>query len=153
MELWKFYEKRVRITTKHGEVVEGVCLHNTADFSESEYGVNEEGLSIASWLFFERDIEKVEEVGEEGFSTPFGMIEQETINDGIYYIEDGLFSEVTENALRLLDCIESRLDDREHPIPDREELPEVLKKLKEYSEDRSILEKTERLLEKLADEK
>ena len=62
MKLSSFDGTLVRVTTTDGDVFEGECTWNSAEWGEIEYGRREELLDIDHWLFFADDIKTVERI-------------------------------------------------------------------------------------------
>lgn len=60
MNLFDYHEKAVRITLKDGDVFEGECVQNPAEFNLDAIGREEESLAIDNWNFFKSEIDKVE---------------------------------------------------------------------------------------------
>ena len=60
MNLFDYDGKTVRITLKDGDVFEGVCVQNSAEFNFDAIGREEESLAIDNWNFFKSEIRKVE---------------------------------------------------------------------------------------------
>ncbi len=58
-KLSDFDEKDVRITTVDGDVFDGVCVWNCAEYGEAELGRDEESLQIDHWVFYRSDIRDV----------------------------------------------------------------------------------------------
>ena len=156
-KLSKYDGACVRIVLKDGDVFEGFCSHNSAEYNEHEYGRAEESLQILSFLIFKsqiRDIESLE--GREGpygmFSEPYGVLEEMTVEDGIDAIAEVLFSEETEHIRRVLRCLEKYfLPGGSYRLDCREALIDVLKELRTVNQDPRIREEAETLLEMAAD--
>ena len=144
LNLRKYDNKRVRITYKNGEVFEGVCEYNDAEYCEIEFGRSEESLEILNFLFYKSEIGIVESL--ERFSNPYGKIEEYYTQDGIDDIKDLLFDEDKENILRLLHCVEDKLNETDYSY--RDEAIEALHEAAEYSDDEEIKAKAKRILDK-----
>lgn len=146
--------KCVRIHDRYGGVFDGICRYNDAEYDRGEWGRNEEGLQIESFLFFRSDIRSVESLeGHDGpygkFLDPFGKLEELTVEDGIGSIRDVLFSEEKEHVLRLLNCLERYLDpDLGKDLPCADEIPDALRELVRYDPDPAVRERAEGLLER-----
>ena len=148
MKLSSFDGKCVRITLKDGNVFEGSCVHNCAEFNLAELGINEESLEIARHIFKKSEIKKVSAVDDmHPFLSPFGAIEEEILGDGIEAIADILSDDDPINSERLLTCIEYHLSkgstDALLPLS---ELSEALTQAAEYSSSEDVKEKLVRLL-------
>ena len=118
MNLSMFDNRCVRMTTVDGEVFEGLCSCCHEECTEHELGRAEPCLQMLSFLFFPRDIAQSASLeGHSGphgrLSAPFGRLEELMLEDGIDSIidsiKDALFSEEQEHALRMLNCLETRL--------------------------------------------
>ena len=143
MRLSAFNDQCVRVTLKTGEVFEGACQHNSAEYNEIEYGRREESLDIANWLFYRSEIRQVEPVGDEdAFLRSFGAIEEETIRDGLEFAEDALFSDEPRNVLRLLNCLEQRLPS----MSDRAPWIALLQRLIGYTGDDAVRRKAAQIV-------
>ena len=143
MRLSSFNDQCVRVTLHTGEVFEGACQHNSAEYNEIEYGVCEEGLDVADWLFYKSDIQQVERVeDEDAFLRSFGRIEEETFRDGTDAVEDALFSDEPRNALRMLCCLEQHLPSE----ADRAPWIALLQKLIRYTNDEDVRQKAEQIV-------
>ena len=144
----------VRITDRYGGVFDGICRYNDAEYDRGEWGRNEEGLQIESFLFFRSDIRSVESLEEHDgpygrFLDPFGKLEELTVEDGIGAIRDVLFSEEKEHVLRLLNCLERYLDPEfGKDLPCADEIPDALRELVRYDPDPAVRERAEGLLER-----
>ena len=64
MNLLKLDDQYVRITTKQGEIFDGVCDWSGAEYCMHEIGREEEALAIDHWMFFKSEIETVEAIPE-----------------------------------------------------------------------------------------
>ena len=143
----------VRIHDRYGGVFDGICRYNDAEYDRGEWGRNEDGLQIESFLFFQSDIRSVESLeGHDGpygkFLDPFGKLEELTVEDGIGSIRDVLFSEEKEHVLRLLNCLERYLDPEfGKDLPCADEIPDALRELIRCDPDPAVREKAEGLLE------
>ena len=118
MNLSTFDNRCVRMTTVDGEVFEGLCSCCHEKCNEHELGRAEPCLQMLSFLFFPSDIAQIASLeGHSGphgrLSAPFGRLEELMFEDGIDSIidsiKDALFSEEQEHALRMLNCLETRL--------------------------------------------
>ena len=56
----KYDNTTVRITSENGDVFSGACAWFPKEYGLSEFGVEEEGLQIGEYIFFARDIRKLE---------------------------------------------------------------------------------------------
>ena len=65
--------KLVRITDKWGDVFEGECMHNGAEYCLQEFGRAEEALQIDDWLFYAGTIRRVEPIREKEIYTWRGL--------------------------------------------------------------------------------
>ena len=64
MDLSRYDGTAVRLTTKDGEVFEGVCTHESAEYCGHEYGRAEDALDMDGWLFYRTQIGSVERINE-----------------------------------------------------------------------------------------
>ena len=155
MQLSEFDGQCVRIVDSFGDVFEGICTHNNADYSEHEFGRHEEGLEMPNMLFFKSDIREVTSLedhqGPYGrFSAPFGRLEELTVEDGIDMIEEMLLSEEPEHIYRLLLCLEDHLKSQDDKLYEESEgLVDLLKNLIGTNEDAQIKALAQRLIAKL----
>ncbi len=147
MKLCKFDGKRVRVTTVWGDVFDGVCSHNSADYNEHEFGVAEEGLQLCSLLLYKSQIKRVELL-KNGFPTPFGKLEELAVEDGVDIIEEIFLSEDDDHILRLLRCLEQHVASGK-PLSEQKEICELTLQLRENTKNFQIREAAERLLAKL----
>ena len=126
MDLRKYDNKCVRLTTVDGEVFDGICCYNCAEYNEHEFGCGEEALQMVCHLFYKSDIRRIESLedhwGPYGrFSDPYGNLEETAARDGYALIDEVLTCEEDEHVLRMLRCLEKyftpgsgcELDDRE----------------------------------------
>ena len=60
-KLSKYDDKYVMLTDSEGLVFTGSCIFNSAEYCQCEFGRDEDALQIDDWLFYERDIIKIEE--------------------------------------------------------------------------------------------
>ena len=146
MDLSVFDDKCVRVVLRNGEVFEGACIYNNAEYNEAEFGRSEDCLDIACTLVFESEILGVTEIGDDGFSSPYGKIEEMTVEDGLDMVEEVLESDEPRNIIRLLLCIEERrafYQDKEL----RQRAASLFGTLERYSEDSRVAEKSRELFE------
>lgn len=137
MKLKNYDDKEVRITLKNGEVFEGACQWNDAEYNEYLVGHAEQGLAISGWLFYKSDIKKVEEITPKNpYNAPFGTIETEAVKDGYDTVEDALFSDEPRNVYRLLSYL-ARFDDPALLFSPAEaaDAPDMLGRLARYFDD------------------
>ncbi len=139
MDLAKYDGECVRITLNDGEVYEGVCMHDPAEYIAHEIGGDEDALEMSQWIFYNSQIYSVEIIGEDGFSAPYGRLEEETLKDGFDLTDEVLTCEEPISVLRMLCCIEAKaaLD---------EKLEKSLESLIEYNDDERITEKAREIL-------
>ncbi len=155
MDLRPFEGKHVRVTDKFGSIYEGICSHNSADYDEHEFGVNEEALQfpgLVIWKSLIVSVESLEDVdGPYGhFSAPYGEVEESAFQEGPSLIDELLFCEEDETVMRMLNCIEDHFCIRGEPLPEwKDELASLLKQLPSFTEDNAILEKADSLAETL----
>jgi len=154
MNLKKYDGKCVRIEDDLGNVFEGICDYNGREYNESEFGRNEECLQMANFLFFKKDIKKIESLenhrGPYGkFSSAYGLLEEMNVKDGIGSIDEELYSEEDEHVIRMLACLEHYMDPASgYELSCRGEVIDLLRKHRPYTENKTIAEGIDRLLEK-----
>ena len=154
-KLSKYDGTCVRITTREGEVYDGICEYNSPDYCAHEFGRDEECLQLVWYLFYKSDIKKIESLeahtGPYGrFCDPFGKLEEDTAADGPDAVADYLFCEEPEHVLRMLRFLEHRLDTNGPRSDDPEDLiPAALKTLADTTDAPEIREHAGRVLEKL----
>ncbi len=143
MSLNKYENKLIRIIDTHNNIFEGIGIHNSKDYNESEYGRAEESIQILYFNFYQDGIKSIEEI--ENFSEEYGLIEEMIIEDGISFIEDIWEDEYEEEIIRILKCIDKKLD----TILYKKKLIEYLKrKLK-----KNVSKDIERLIQKIINRK
>lgn len=151
MDLRKYDGKCVSITDRWGETVEGVCEWNSEEYDEHEFGRREESLGIMNFLFYAGDIVRIESLeGHTGpygrFSAPYGRLEELIVEDGFDSIEDALDSEEPEHIVRVLACLERRLDPfYGYEIPDRGRVAGAVKMLAGSASDDDVKKAAQRL--------
>ena len=84
MDLKQYDGKCVRIIDAEGNVFDGICRYDYAEYNEAEWGRNEDCLRIEGFSFFQGDIQSVESLEEhEGpygrFLDPYGKLEEMTV--------------------------------------------------------------------------
>ena len=155
MDLKQYDGKCVRVTDISGGVYEGICVYNSAEYDEHEFGVCEEGLDLISFLFCKSDIKKVESLEENNgpygrFSGPFGKLEETAAEEGFYSVREMLFCEENEHVIRMLRCLDKYLKADEGPLASHfEDMLNTLCELIKYSNDSSVRGEAERLINKL----
>ncbi|MBR6006170.1 MAG: DUF3795 domain-containing protein [Clostridia bacterium] len=126
LDLVGFDGKCVRVTMTDGQVLEGICCHNSADYGEWELGNREESLQLLNYVVYSGSIKKVESLEEHDgpygrFSGPFGQLEEMTVTDFPDFFCDSFDYGEPEHELQLLRCAEAYLsheDGRELGDPD-----------------------------------
>ena len=127
--------KCARVTTTDGEVLEGVCQYNSAEYNEIEFGENEEGVEVGSWLILTSQIGRVEVIeDEDAFLQAFGSIEQEAVRDGFDTVNDIFFSDEPRSTIRLLQCLLAQRT----TLPDRERIAALLPELCRFTDDERV---------------
>ena len=137
-------DKCVRVKTIYGEVLEGICTYNGEEYDEHEYGVAEDGLDVAGFLIYRSQIEEAVEIGEDGFSAPYGWVEEEILKDGFDFGEDVFFSDFYISELRMLNCIEDKKAFMNDPETKKKAI-ELFDSLVNYSEYPEVREKAKKL--------
>ena len=150
MDLWQYDDRCVRLTTDTGEVFDGICMHNSADYNEHEFGVAEEGLQITCMLFYAGQIRSVEILPENGgpyspFTDPYGNLELTAAEDGAALTDEILFCEEPVHVLRMLRCLEA-LYRSCTSFPDRDEDLVLVRKLLSETDDVSVRSAAEQIL-------
>lgn len=151
MDLRKYDGKRVQITMPDGMKFEGISDYCSDEYCESEYGRAEDALQVVNFLFCRSDIWAIRDLEEhpgpyDGFTAPFGRIEEWNVRDGIDAIRDHLTCEEDIHVLRMLRCLEDRKN-RKMPFPDREQIPDALREALSFIEDPEVRKEAERLRE------
>lgn len=141
MNLKKYDDKLVRITDKFNDVFEGICMYNDKDYTEHEFGKNEESLQLPSMLFYKSIIKKVEELDK--FSGPYGKLEELVVEDGIDMIEEVCYCEEDEHIYRLLLCLEDNLNSIDY----QKELIKYLKEIVKYNKTEKVITESRKLLD------
>ena len=135
MKLSQFDGQCVQIEDCNGDVFEGYCLFNSAEYNDIEFGYDEEGLQMPNMLFYKSNIRKVTSLEDhEGpygkFSAPYGKLEEMAVEDGLTMIDEVMLSEEPEHIFRLLLCMEDHLKSPDDSLfDDCEGLIELLKNL------------------------
>ena len=106
MNLKKYDDKLVRITSVDDNKYEGICSYSNEEFNECEYGVDEESLDITCIKFYKSDIKKVEIINN--FSKEYGELEKLIVSSGDDLIDEVFSSEEDEHIYRLLQCIKDK---------------------------------------------
>ena len=150
MILRRYDGKCVKITDITNTIYEGICQYNDKEYNEHEFGRKEECLQILNMLFFKKDIKKIESLekhkGPYGrFSESFGNLEEQIVEDGIYYIDDILFSEEDEHVYRLLLCLNKHYS--EDDLDCYKEVKKSLKELLTYTNSEKVKEEIELILD------
>ena len=122
MDLTRYDGLCVRVTDVDGNVFDGNCCHNSADYDFHEFGRDEESLQIESFLFYRSDIALIQVLEDRGgpygkFLDRWGTLERMTVEEGIDMVEYALDSEDGEHVLRLLNCLEDALKAGDHGLP------------------------------------
>ncbi|MBQ9879634.1 MAG: hypothetical protein IJM45_04275 [Clostridia bacterium] len=145
MKLSKYDNKRVRIVTPQGEIFEGVCRHNGREYTEHEFGRDEESLQLPYFLFYKRDIKKIEILPDGGpyggYSGRYGLLEETAVCDGADAIEEVLSCEEDEHVFRLILCIEDHLAlAGAGGLPDADVLSKLLSSVPGELEEKTVME-------------
>ena len=110
MNLRKFDDKCIRITTASGEVYEGVVSYCSEEYVFHEYGYRQEALLLTPILFYKDNISNIvslEDVdGPFGhYSEKYGLLEKKCLEWGTDAIEEIFDSEDDIQILRMLTCM------------------------------------------------
>ncbi len=147
MELSRFEEKRCRITTDFGNVFEGVCRYYDSGYMMHEYGIDEDALIMGAFLLPASQIEKAEELEEEGpwggYSGPWGQLEETAAADGPLCVAEVLTWEEDETAIRMMRLLKEDVSG----LAFDPEVIDALKELAALTESREAREMAESLLE------
>lgn len=122
MELTRYDGLCVRVTDVDGNVFDGNCRYNSAEYDFHEFGRDEESLQIESFLFYKSDIAVVQVLEDRGgpwgkFRDRWGTLERMTLEEGLDMVEYALDSEDGEHVLRLLNCLEDAQGTGEYDLP------------------------------------
>jgi hypothetical protein len=148
--------KCVRIIDRWGTVLDGICMFNSVDYSEHEFGRREEALQIENYIIYKRQIKQVIVLEENSgpyspFLDAYGELEEDALREGMVLTEDILLSEENVHSLRMMNCINAHIDKGElDKLPPAEELIKTLNELVKYNQDGDIQREGKRLLEKLS---
>ncbi len=154
MTLNNYDGKCVRIVDAWGDVVEGICTHNSAEYCECEFGRSEECLQIMYFLFYKSDIKEITSLenknGKYGkFSDRYGKIEMMVVEDDIDMLTDALLESENEHVYRLLLCLDDYLDPKNnHKFKYHDEVMEALEKVIRYNTDEKIKSQAKLLIDK-----
>ena len=155
MKLSKFDGQCIQIEDNSGDLFEGYCSYNSAEYNEHEFGNDEEGLELPGMLFFKSDIRKVTSLedhqGPYGkFTSSYGKLEEMIVEDGVDMIDEVLYSEDPEHINRLLLCMEDHLKSPEDSLfESSKELVTLLKSLNIMNIDERAKEKAQVLIARL----
>ncbi len=155
MKLSKFDGQCVQIEDNSGDLFEGYCSYNSAEYNEHEFGNDEEGLELPGILFFKSDIRKVTSLedhqGPYGkFTSSYGKLEEMIVEDGVDMIDEVFYSEEQEHIYRLLLCMENHLKSPEDSLfESSKELVALLKGLNIMNVDEKTKEKAQALITRL----
>ncbi len=152
MNLRKFDDQCVQLTTIYDDVIEGICTYNDAEYNESEYGRKEESLKILYYMFYKKYIKKVisleDHWGPFGrFSDSYGKLEEMVLEDDIDMIDEALSTEEDEHIIRILHCLEDHyLDSSKYDENHRKEFIKLLQNLLKYNENEEVIKRTKKIL-------
>jgi len=108
MNLKKYDNKLIRIIDTHNNIFEGIGVHNSEEYNEAEVGRAEESIQVLYFNFYQDGIKSIEEI--ENYSEEYGLIEEMIIEDGISFIENIWKDEYEKEIIRILKCINKKLD-------------------------------------------
>ena len=156
MKLSEYDGKRIRLTTKDGEIYEGVCEYDNREYNCDSFGVDEEGLEMPGFVFYKSEVKRIEILPDGGpyggYSGRYGLLEETAVRGGADMIEESLFSEETEHIARLVLCIEDHLALGEAGgLPPAEELLSIIRSAPPLDDADAVsqLERLTGILEKL----
>ena len=153
----QFDGKCVRIVDRWGSVFDGICMFNSVDYDEHEFGRREESLQIENYIFYKRQIKQVTVLeANSGPYSPFldayGELEEDALKDGMVLTEDILLSEENVHSLRMMNCINAHIAKGEiDKLPPCAELIKTLNELVTYNQDEDIQRQGRWLLERLSE--
>ena len=112
MDLSQYDDKCVRIIDDDGEIYDGICMFNSAEYCEAEFGRAEDALQITCFLFYKSHIREVisleDHTGPYGrFLDPFGHLEEVAAEDQDL-IDEILECEEPEHVARMKRCLEAK---------------------------------------------
>ena len=135
--LKKYDSELVKIKCIDGKTYEGICSYNSNDYTFHEYGRDEESIEIFHFLFYKRDIEKIDIIDK--FTKDFGEIEIETACDA-NLLEQAIDDEDDIHLYRLL-CYMDTIDLNNDTIL-------LLKRLIKNNDNEKIVKKANEILNK-----
>ncbi len=154
MNLLDYDNKYVRITYVDGYVFEGDCTYNSLEYNEHEFGHSDEGLEIANFLLWKKDIVEIESLEDHDgpygkFTSAYGTIEEMNVEDGIDSIREELFREDPELVIRMIRCLDDLYSKDSDKLPPKEELVEAMRDILDFYPDPEIRVSAKQLLERL----
>jgi hypothetical protein len=150
----KDYDGQIVILTDiDGNVFEGEAVYNSEEFCEVEFGIPEEGLEIANFMFSRSNIRSVRTADESGpwapFRGPYGTLEEMNAEEDIDTIEEMLFEQEDIHVLRMVRCLGDHLNPAsEKPLSEPEAVITALRKLGARTENPEIRSAVEEALRK-----
>ena len=137
----------VRIEDQLGNIFEGICMYNSIDYNEHEFGRSEESLQMVCYLFYKDDIKELTILGKEDeincFSDKYSFLEEDAFESGFDIIDEFFYSEEEEHVYRMLLCLEDKLSSKH---PDFEKIIKRLKELLKYNTNEKVIKETKKLL-------
>ena len=179
MDLKRFDNQCVRLTTASGEVYEGVVSYCCKDYVFHEYGQDQEALLLVPVLFYKNDIADIVSLedakGPFGhFSEKYGLLEKNCLEWGTDMIEEVFDTEDDIQILRMLACmndnfqslmeravdgmapwrlgsstVQSKEEEDEQGYIYMEELENMLHTLVKYNRDDEVVKEAKGLLERI----
>ena len=153
MDLSQYDGQCVRVTLVDGDIIDGICSYNCAEYNEHEFGCSEEGIEFPNLLLYKSDIKSIESLenhtGPYGrFLDPYGRLEEMAVEDGFDMILEVLLCEEKEHVMRMLNCLDKYSDPcYSYDFPYRYETVGALMELADSTDDEDIKAKAERLIE------
>lgn len=146
MKLSKFDNQCIRLEDIFGDVYEGICSHYNREYNMHEYGKDEESLQMSHIIFFKSLIKTVTSLenvsGPYGnFSSKYGKLEEDVIEPDLDLVEEVFDSEEDISIIRLLYCLEDKIDS----IEDKNKLLILVNNLIKYNDNTEVLEEANKL--------
>lgn len=143
MKLAEYDSQCIELTDQNDDIFAGSCQYLSRSYTFHEFGVKEDGLQIANWVFYRLDIKSITPITDmEPFLTSYGKIEQCALEDGMDTIEDIFYYEDSINSIRLLNAIEDSWKQENSPLHSNQEaLKQLLTSILNITEDKQLKEK------------
>ena len=142
--LGKYDDKKIFLEDIFGDKYEGICIHNSIDYNEHEYGVSEESIQLSHIIFYKSIIKDIKIIND--FSNKYGKLEEVVVESGLDLIDEVFEGEEDISIYRLLFCIEDNLSIFKD---NKQELMKLLEYLIKYNENNNIIEETKIIINKI----